>query len=91
MPSIVAIPMSPLLLQAFSSATVTCKAQGGPRLIIKWYKENQLILTGQRGNTSLNYNILSANVTDNGNYTCVAAVDDHQQQLHMCNYHYQLH
>ena len=78
MPSVHSIPMTPLLLQAFSSTPITCTAQGGPRLIIRWYRENQLILSGQTGNTSLTYQILNANVSDNGNYTCAAVVDDYE-------------
>ena len=79
MPSITTIiPMTSLLLQAFSSNTITCEAQGGPRLLIRWYKGNELILSGQIGNTSLSYNISSANVTDNGDYTCVAGIDDYE-------------
>ena len=78
MPSITSIPMTQQLLQAFSSSTVTCKAQGGPRLIIMWYRENQLLVSGQIGNTSLTYYISNANITDNGNYMCVAVIGDHQ-------------
>ena len=79
MPSIIAIfPMTSLSLQAFGSTTITCEAQGGPRLIIRWYKANQLVLSGQIGNTSLSYDIPSANVTDNGDYTCVASIDDYE-------------
>ena len=69
--------MTPLLLQAFSSNSITCTAQGGPRLVIRWYRQNQLLLSGQTGNTSLTYQIQNASVTDNGNYTCVAVVDDY--------------
>ena len=77
-PSITSISMAPLLLQAFSSATITCKAQGGPRLIISWYKGNELISSGQIGNTSLSYDILNASVTDNDVYTCGAVVDNYE-------------
>ena len=77
-PSITSISMTPLLLQAFSSATITCKAKGGPRLIISWYKRNELISSGQIGNTSLSFDILNASVTDNDIYTCGADVDDYQ-------------
>ena len=78
-PSITAIiPLTSLSLQAFGSTTITCEAQGGPRLIIRWYKANQLVLSGQIGNTSLSYDIPSANVTDNGDYTCVASIDDYE-------------
>ena len=70
--------MTPLLLQASSNSTVTCAAQGGPRLIIHWYKGNLLISSGQIGETSLSYDIVNANVTDNGNYMCVAAVNEYQ-------------
>lgn len=78
MPSITAIiPMTSLLLQALSSTTITCEARGGPRLIIRWYRGNELMLSGQIGNISLSYNISSANVTDNGDYTCVAGIDDY--------------
>ena len=69
--------MTPLLLQAFSSTMLSCNALGGPRLIIRWYGENQLLLSGQIGDTSLTYDISSANVTDNGDYMCIAVVDDH--------------
>ena len=75
-PSIASIPMTPLLLQAFSSTVLTCNALGGPRLIISWYRENQLLLSGQIGDTSLTYDISNANITDIGDYTCVAVVND---------------
>ena len=79
MPSITTIiPMTSLLLQAFTSTTIMCEAQGGPRLIIRWYRGNKLILSGQIGNTTLSYNISSVNVTDNGDYTCVAGIDDYE-------------
>ena len=78
MPSITGIPLTPLMLQASSTVTITCAALGGPRLIISWYKGNQLISSGQIGETSLSYNIFNANVTNNGDYMCVAAVNEYQ-------------
>lgn len=57
---------------------MTCTAQGGPRLIISWYRGNQLVLSGLIGDTDLNYSIQNASVVDNGEYTCVANIDSHQ-------------
>lgn len=78
MPSVNLLSPTLILLQVHNSTTLMCEAFGGPRLIIRWLKENQIVMSGQIGRTSLAYTIENANVFDDGNYTCVAVIDGTQ-------------
>ena len=75
MPSVNLLTPALVLLEVGNSSIFMCEAFGGPRLVIKWLRGNEVVMLGQTGETGLSYTIQSADVNDDGNYTCVAVVD----------------
>jgi len=66
---------SVLLLNFSNSANLTCKAMGGPRLLLEWIRNGNNVTSGEMGDDVLTYTITMAN-GDFGNYTCQATIDD---------------
>ena len=75
MPSVNLLTPALVLLEVGNSSILMCEAYGGPRLVIKWLRGNEVVMLGQTGETGLSYTIQSSDVNDDGNYTCVAVVD----------------
>jgi len=78
LPMITTAPPNPVLLRVSDSYLLSCEAAGGPQLVITWMKGDQVLQTGNIGDTVLNFFILSATYEDENNYTCTATIDDVQ-------------
>ena len=76
-PVITNFTASPLLLNVDDTGSLTCDAQGGPRLELTIQRGGSNVATGAMGDNSLMYNFRPG--SDNfGQYTCNAIIDDRQ-------------
>lgn len=70
------ITLSPVLLNVSDSASLTCMAMGGPRLVLTWRRrDGTVVTTGKMGLDTLTHNITITSDDDFGNYTCNAVID----------------
>ena len=66
---------SQLLLNVNDSDSLMCMGMGGPRLVLTWDRDGEVVDTGMMGDDTLQHHLTADNDTF-GNYTCTATIDD---------------
>ena len=76
--SITPVPIndSKLLHQFNETVSLTCTAEGGPRIMTRWqFDDGSSVVTVASGNISVTYNITSLSTKHTGVYYCEAIID----------------
>ena len=68
---------SQLLLNVNDSDSLMCMGMGGPRLVLTWDRDGEVVVAGMMGDDTLQHHVTVDNDNDTfGNYTCTATIDD---------------